>query len=170
MRLTLLFVTLTVFPLLAGCGGGPTPPQVNDPSPLVEKANQPPSQPSEPKKDVPQSPDATASADSDESAIGTQEKPAESNDELSTERLILFLPSGPLVVELRMTIDAEPFRAVREELVDDVLKLADCDGDGRATWEEIYNDPKGAFAQRFDVQTRNITHKEFLRTNDTNQN
>lgn len=169
MRLTLLLVTLTVLTLLAGCGG-PTPPKANYAPPLVEKAKQPPSEPAEPKIEVPPLPDATASAESDGNSSGTQENPAPAPDERSTERLILFLSSGPLVVELRMTIDAEPFRAVREELVDEVLKLADRDGDGRATWEEIYSDPKREFVQRFDVQTRNVTHKEFLRTNDTNQN
>ncbi|HEX7447508.1 MAG TPA: hypothetical protein VF306_08180, partial [Pirellulales bacterium] len=92
------------------------------------------------------------------------------SDDVARERLILFLPGCPLVIELRMTIDGRPFAAAREELVDDALKLADRDGDGRPTWEEIYSDPKRVFAERFDVRTRNVMHKEFLRTYDTNQN
>lgn len=96
--------------------------------------------------------------------------PTGADDELARERLIVFLPDAPLVIELRMTIDGQSFAAAREELVDNVLKLADCDGDGRPTWKEIYNDPKRIFAGRFDVQTRNVMPKEFFRTYDTNQN
>jgi Ca2+-binding EF-hand superfamily protein len=90
--------------------------------------------------------------------------------ELASEKLVLFLPGGPLVVELQMTIDGQPFRAAREELVDEALKLADGDHDGESQWEEIYTDPKHAFTQRFGLQTKNMNRKEFLKTNDTNQN
>lgn len=119
---------------------------------------------------VPPAPSAPQAAG--ESAKAAAQAPAAgaAADELSRERLVLFLPDGPLVVELRMTIDGKPFSAVREELVDVALKLADRDGDGRATWEEIYSDPKRVFAERYDVQTRSAMHKEFLRAYDTNQN
>lgn len=53
-----------------------------------------------------------------------------------TERLLLLAPGGPLVIELAMTIDGQPFRAHRESLVDRVLKRCDKNGDGKVTWEE----------------------------------
>jgi Ca2+-binding EF-hand superfamily protein len=97
-------------------------------------------------------------------------KPEQPANELSSERIVVFLPSGPLVVELEMTIDGQPFRAAREELVDHALKLADRDGDGEATWSEILADPKRTFMQRYDLTLNNSNRKEFLRANDTNQN
>nr|OYV85099.1 MAG: hypothetical protein B7Z73_14225 [Planctomycetia bacterium 21-64-5]HQU47068.1 hypothetical protein [Pirellulales bacterium] len=69
-----------------------------------------------------------------------------------------------------MTIDGGPFRAARQVLVDEALKLADGDHDGRATWNEVYSDPKRVFVQRFDLTTNGMARKEFMRINDTNQN
>ena len=109
---------------------------------------------------------STASGD----ALGAEENAPTSQNDLSTERLVLFLPGGPLVVELRMTIDGGPFRAARQVLVDEALKLADGDHDGRATWNEVYSDPKRVFVQRFDLTTNGMARKEFMRINDTNQN
>jgi Ca2+-binding EF-hand superfamily protein len=165
----LLANILTVL-ALAGCnrGGPPVTPVTAKATAAIEKPPTP-----EPAKveiaPAPQPSEQSASteAQQDEAAVNTESAVA---DELSFERLILFLPEAPLLVELRMTIDGQPFRAVREELVDEVLKLADRDSNGRPTWEEIYSDPKQLVAERFGVQKRNITHKEFLKSNDTNQN
>lgn len=111
----------------------------------------------------------TPPADASEALPGNQVA-AGDNDDLSTERLLLFLPAGPLIVELRMTIDGEPFRAARAVLIDEALNLADCDDDGQPTWGEVYSDPKRTFLERFDLTTNGITRKEFLKLNDTNQN
>jgi Ca2+-binding EF-hand superfamily protein len=111
-----------------------------------------------------------AADDAPEVGDATPDDSPSAPDARSTERLILFLPAGPLVVELRMTIDGEPFRAARDELIDDALKLADRDGDGQATWSEIMSDSKRVFMQRYDLSMNNVGRKEFLKTYDTNQN
>ncbi|HWB07762.1 MAG TPA: hypothetical protein VG826_00860 [Pirellulales bacterium] len=116
-----------------------------------------------------QPPDVPADSVSSEVVEETPE-PDQPAKERSTERLVVFLPRGPLVVEMQMTIDGEPFRAAREELVDHALKLADRDGDGEATWSEVMSDPKRVFMQRYDLSLNGINRKEFLRTYDTNQN
>jgi Ca2+-binding EF-hand superfamily protein len=54
-----------------------------------------------------------------------------------TERIILFVPGSPLIIELQLNIDGQPHTEALEQLVDEVLKLADADGDGRTTWKEI---------------------------------
>jgi Ca2+-binding EF-hand superfamily protein len=41
-----------------------------------------------------------------------------------------------LIVRLTMTIDGEPFRAPRERYIDELLKQADANADGRPTWSE----------------------------------
>lgn len=85
-------------------------------------------------------------------------------------KFLLFLPAGPLIVQLNMTIDGRPFHAAREELVDEVLRLADADHDGNPTWNEIVADSKEALKRRFGLALDVRDRKEFLRTHDTNQN
>jgi Ca2+-binding EF-hand superfamily protein len=52
------------------------------------------------------------------------------------ERFALLTPGGPIVVQAAITIGGQPFRSVREKLIDDMLAAADKDKDGKATWEE----------------------------------
>ncbi len=54
----------------------------------------------------------------------------------AVERFLLMAPGGPLIVEVTMTIDGQPFRIKREKIVDDLLIAADTDKDGHATWDE----------------------------------
>lgn len=85
-------------------------------------------------------------------------------------KFLLFLPAGPLIVQLNLTIDGQPFQAAREKLVDEVLLLADADHDGRPTWNEIIAESKAALSRRFDLSLAVKDRKEFLRIHDTNQN
>ena len=57
--------------------------------------------------------------------------------DVSTERFLLFSPTNPLIVELQLSIDGRPHTEALTRLVDEVLKLADEDDDGRATWKEL---------------------------------
>ena len=63
--------------------------------------------------------------------------PSEQPTNVSTERFLLFTPTNPLIVELQLTIDGRPHTEALSRLVEEVLKLADEDGDGRATWKEL---------------------------------
>ena len=51
-------------------------------------------------------------------------------------RLLLLAPTGPLVIEAEIAISGRPFHIVREQLIDEVFKAADSNGDGKRTWEE----------------------------------
>jgi Ca2+-binding EF-hand superfamily protein len=53
-----------------------------------------------------------------------------------TERVLLLLPKAPLLVELSLTIDEQPFRLPSERALDDLLAQADADKDGKVTLEE----------------------------------
>jgi Ca2+-binding EF-hand superfamily protein len=86
-----------------------------------------------------------------------------------TERFVLFPAGGPLVVELHMTIDGKPFGAVREELIGDLLRMADVDHDGKATWAEVYANPQRVFG-RTDLGIEMKNRREFLKSHDTNSN
>lgn len=61
------------------------------------------------------------------------------------ERFVLLTPRGPVVVEAKIALDGQPFRAAREKLVDEMLAAADSNGDGKATWKEAVVNPKFIF-------------------------
>lgn len=86
------------------------------------------------------------------------------------ERLLLLLPRGPLVIELQVTVDGHPLREPREELVDEMLELADRDHDGRATWGEVFADPKRIIGQSLTRPLSLSNRKEFMKANDANRN
>jgi Ca2+-binding EF-hand superfamily protein len=58
------------------------------------------------------------------------------------ERFAILTPGGPVVVQVALTIHGQPFRAVREKLIDDMLAAADKDKDGKATWDEAATSPR----------------------------
>lgn len=65
----------------------------------------------------------------------------------SLERILLLTPVSPLVVELELSIDGRPHAEALEQLVDEVLTIADTDGDDRATWAEITTSPRFLYGQ-----------------------
>jgi len=58
------------------------------------------------------------------------------------ERFAILTPGGPIVVHVAITVNGQPFRTVREKLIDDLLAAADKDKDGQATWEEAATAPR----------------------------
>lgn len=55
-----------------------------------------------------------------------------------TERLLVFSPKGPFVVELDIYLQGKPYRRAREAIVDEVIRHADRNKDGKATWDEAF--------------------------------
>ena len=87
--------------------------------------------------------DATpATGDSSDSAAATADKPT-----TGSKHILLFGPAGPLVIELQLSIDGQPFDAPLGRLVDEVLRTADTDGDGVPTWNELTASPSFRFGQ-----------------------
>lgn len=119
---------------------------------------------------VERKPSALEETSAESVAASDGENPAGEVENLSAERFALLLPRGPIVVELRMTIDGRPFRAVDEKMVDDVLAAADRNHDGRATWGEIFADPKRILGQQYGEPLRFSNRKQFMRDNDANRN
>lgn len=60
----------------------------------------------------------------------------------SVERVLLLTPGGPIVLKIDVFIDGQPHEALRNKLLDDILKQADTDGDGRPTWKEAFDNPR----------------------------
>lgn len=88
----------------------------------------------------------------------------------TAERVLLLLPDGPLIIELQITVDGHPLRELREELVSEMLALADRDHDGRPTWGEVFADPKRIFGLLQADLLQLANRKDFMKANDTNRN
>ncbi len=86
-----------------------------------------------------------------------------------TERLLLLLPGGPVIVEAAITIDGKPFRAFREEVVAQALENADADKDGKVSWEECLKN--ASLGSRFAAYARDkATLDRTIQTYDLDKN
>lgn len=56
--------------------------------------------------------------------------------EPTPQRLAVLTPGGPLVVELILTVDGQPFQKPFEAIVAQMVAAADTNDDGRSTWQE----------------------------------
>jgi Ca2+-binding EF-hand superfamily protein len=84
----------------------------------------------------------------------------------SIERFLLLLPGGPVIVQATMTIDGQPYQVRRETLIDEMLAVADTDGDGKPTWDEALAAPRFTLGQ---VRIANaLQQKQFLTALDRN--
>jgi Ca2+-binding EF-hand superfamily protein len=66
--------------------------------------------------------------------IASSEEPARPE---SKERILLLAPGRPLIIDFVLTIDGRPHTEALSRLVEEVLKIADTDGDGRTMWKEL---------------------------------
>lgn len=88
----------------------------------------------------------------------------------SLERVLLLTQEGPLVIEIALTIDGQPFDAGLSRLTAEALAAGDTDGDGRATWKEVLASPKfknGQFGNN--PITADMTLKTITEQYDTNR-
>jgi Ca2+-binding EF-hand superfamily protein len=81
--------------------------------------------------------------------------PASDGPQRSKERIVFFAPGRPLLVDLLLSIDGRPHTEALERLVEEVLKIADGDGDGRTTWKEICACPKIKYGQYGNLPVEN---------------
>lgn len=58
------------------------------------------------------------------------------------QRLLVFTSHGPIRVDVLLWIDDQPYDHAMEELVDHVIALADANQDGKATWDELADQPE----------------------------
>lgn len=57
-------------------------------------------------------------------------------------RMILFTPTGPLVLELAVEIDGESLASARQKVVDEMVARLTSDAQGELTWEKALADPR----------------------------
>jgi len=145
---SLLLSIACVLPTLSGCPS--TKPPVANPPPQQPTASTKPAptpKPTEPISQTSATPPAGASNEthavsteadnSHNSAEPPSKPPAASTEPDSKERILLLATGRPLLIDIILTIDGAPHTAALNKLVDEVLKIADTDGDGRTMWKEL---------------------------------
>lgn len=93
-------------------------------------------------------------------------KPVETLED-STERFLLLTPGGPLVVEAEMTVEGKPFRQLREPIIDRMMRYADSNQDGKATWEEAFASSRFSYGRlRINNESQKATYRKLYDLNE----
>lgn len=67
----------------------------------------------------------------------SQAKPEPKKAATKPERIAIFTPGGPLLMDVAMTLDGHPYNEAFDAQLAALMKAADSDGDGTATWKEL---------------------------------
>jgi Ca2+-binding EF-hand superfamily protein len=82
---------------------------------------------------------------------------------ISKERIVLMAPLNPFILEFQFTIDGQSHDQALERLVDEVIKLADSDGDGRPSWKEVTSGKRFKYGQFGNLAINNENdHKQIV--------
>ena len=65
----------------------------------------------------------------------------------ASKRGLVLTPAGPIVIEFRIMVDGKPYRELTESIVDEMMKDADTDKDGKATWKEAVANARFGFGR-----------------------
>jgi Ca2+-binding EF-hand superfamily protein len=156
-----LALAVSLWAMLAGCNTGTYPAKVVAP-PAAPVAKAPPAKATTPAAAAPTTPPAAttpseAPTEKGTSEVATKSVPAESTapekaaepapPAFGTERVLLLAPRNPVLIDFQLSIDGRPHTTAMDRLVEEVLKLADTDGDGRPTWKEIVASKRFKYGQ-----------------------
>src|SRR5262245_61743709 len=83
------------------------------------------------------------------------------------DRMLILAPGGPIVLQTNAFIDGLTQQEVREKIIDDVLKQADTDRDGKSTWKEALENPRflytGPFRSNGNAQQQEQIRQSLIR-------
>lgn len=134
--------------------------------------------PNEEESDVTGDDDTTIVASADTDLQSTEGDPSQDPVEAEPpppenrpERLLLLTSQGPLIFDLTMWIDDLPYRQLMDQTIDEVLKLADDDENGRVSWDELTKSPQFVYGQFGNVMINTERQRQdIIRSYDINQN
>ncbi|TWT90508.1 transaldolase/EF-hand domain-containing protein [Pseudobythopirellula maris] len=78
-----------------------------------------------------------ATADGERTAAETTPDLTSEPEPAPANRVVILTPEGPMLVDVRITLDGRPHGSGVDRLVEFVLAAADMDGDGYPSWEEL---------------------------------
>ncbi len=111
------------------------------------------------------SPDSTAGTAAASLANGPEKEPPSLHEDVNLfgrEQILLLLPDGPVIVALRLSIDGRSHVMAFDNVVDDVLKQTDVDGDGKSTWDEVVSSPRFRYGQAGNLEAKDAGARQRL--------
>ena len=124
----LFSIAATCLAMMAGCGDGNPPPQKT----VVQKSVE--VEPSQPEAESTTQAESEVGEETDLLAAEPAREVVEASP--PPHRIMLLARGGPLLVDVRLTIDGQPIGEGIESLINRVMQAGDSDGDGRSTWSE----------------------------------
>jgi len=151
----------------------PAPPDIeaaaetddNEPPPADDSPAEVPAEASDPlPADTPSDAPSSTTTDDPAAEVVEAEKPP-------SERFLLLTRDGPLVIDVVLRIDDQPYTNALEQLVDRVVQDLRGDGTGQATWTEMIDSPKFAYGQFGNLTPEDADQKtRLIEMYDTNRN
>lgn len=102
-------------------------------------------------------PASEAKPDEEPEAADPLQAPEPKPESPKPERVAILTPGGPLLIDVTMTLDGRPFNQAFDEQLAALLKAADSDDDGAATWKELMDNDeylKGSYSGRPELNER----------------
>lgn len=177
-----VIVIVALMACALGCGKTSPPPRVAA-KPVVAKSVSNVVAPPKPGAQTAAEEVGKKSPDGDRDAIAPQNSDADKgkpqDDDKSSgettipaERVAVLTPGGPLLVDVRLTLDGQPYGAALQSLVKQVLEASDTNKDGRSTWKELSANEEFLKSQPPDARQRSGAAQlnEWLDQHDVNQN
>jgi len=84
------------------------------------------------------------------------------------ERFAVLTAGGPVVLQVSLTIDGQPFRIGREKLIVEAIAAADTDKDGQTTWTEALSTARFTFGRLGNIPDQ--VRESMIRSFDKNAN
>lgn len=120
----------------------------------------------------PDTPRETSAGDTSEAA-DTPSANADAADmpDVPSDRIMLLTQTGPLLIDLHITINGKPHQQSLDSVIDGVMAIADEDGDGIVSWERLMTHPRFREGQFGNPATSTYqAQQDMIRLYDTTQN
>lgn len=102
---------------------------------------------------------------------GDEEKEDAELAQAPADRIMLLTDYGPLLIDLRITIEGVPHEQSFDSVIEEVMSIADEDGDGIVTWEALMTHPRFRDGQFGNPATTTYqAQQDMVRLYDTTQN
>ena len=107
-----------------------------------------------------------------QSTADTEDPTVEAEEPLhNAQRLLVLLAEGPILMDVYLWIDGEPYVQALANLIDHIVAEGDTDDDGVSTWDELADNPKVKYGQFGNLSfEKPMERKRLIDLYDTNRN
>ncbi|MFP6675801.1 MAG: hypothetical protein VB878_12040 [Pirellulaceae bacterium] len=121
---------------------------------------------------LPEVPESTSASNANEPPGGESEIPQipQRPDDLGRERICVLTDTGPLLIDLWLSIDGIAHREAFATLVNESLRAADADGDGKPTWDELTSNDQFRYGRTGNLEIETDSERrELIRMYDSDR-